>query len=124
MTRSDPNILVLEEDIILGQLLCDMIRMYRIGVPQLSMSEVDACQMMEAQDYDICLLGVHLRGRACNAAVDTANARNMPVLLLANGSGSKGLTSRPDHGLVVQKPASEEELRHAISVLLGDGAAG
>ena len=124
MSLGDHEILVLAEDIHLGQLLCDMIRMYRLGLPQLSMSEADACQILEGQGFDMCILEVTLRGRACDRAVAAANARGIPVLLLSDGGDLGELSVRPRRGLVVDKPANEEDIRFSVSELLRKEPAG
>ena len=118
MTSGDLDILVLEDDNLLGQLMCDMIRMYRIGAPQLSTSELDACQMMENHHFDMCILDINLRGRLCDRAVAVANARAIPVLVMADGDDAEQLSTRPAREVVVRKPASEEDIRNAVSQLL------
>ncbi|PRZ47523.1 hypothetical protein [Tritonibacter scottomollicae] len=118
MTSDELDILVLEGDNLLGQLMCDMIRMYRIGAPQLSSSEVDACQMMKNHPFDLCIFDINLRGQLCDQAVAEANARAIPVLLLADGDEADQLSTRPARGLVVRKPASEEDIRGAAAQLL------
>ncbi len=118
MSLLSHDILVLEDDMTLGQLLCDMIRIYRIGQPQLSLSEVDSCQMLEGQSFDLCLFAIKLRGKACDDAVAAANARGIPVLLMSDGEDRDALSVYPDHGLLVQKPASEQDIRMAVSQLL------
>jgi len=118
MALADRDILVLEDDILLGQLLCNMIRMYRIGLPHLSLSEVDACQMMRERDFHICFLGLRLRTGVCERAVALANAKRIPTLLMADAEGLEPLSIQPQRGLVVQKPASEEMIRDAAAALL------
>ncbi|NIZ13961.1 hypothetical protein [Phaeobacter sp. HF9A] len=119
MRLQDQKVLVLVDDIHLGHLLCDVIGMYRIGHPELSMSELDACQMMESQQYDICILDSRLRGQSCDQAVTIANAKSIPVVMLTDTDGAPELQVRPLRGRMVQKPAGEEDIRSALEELLG-----
>lgn len=98
----------------LGQLICDVISMYRLGQPQLSLSEVDGCQMLAARAFDLGVFDISLRGQACDAAVAAANALSVPLLLLSDGDDTFPLTVTPERGLVVRKPVSEDDLRFAI----------
>ncbi|MCG7624300.1 hypothetical protein MHM97_13100 [Epibacterium sp. Ofav1-8] len=118
--RRDMNVLVLEEDVMLGQVLCDMLRLHRVGSLQLATSEVDACQMMQAQSFDICILAAHMRGLPSAEAVAMANAQRLPVLLLTNGIEDTSGAVQPDHGIAVQKPAHEEDIRRALAELMQD----
>lgn len=118
MSLGDHDILVLDEDRVAGQLICDMIRLYRIGMPQLSLSEVDSCQMLDSQSFDLCLFDVSLRGHVCDRAVAAANAKSVPVVLLSDGEDFTRLSTQPTQGLVVQKPATEEDIRQAVAHFL------
>ena len=122
MTRGDREILVLEDDILLGQLLCDMIRMHRIGSPHLSTSEVDACQMMGSHKFDLCIVDASLRGEVCHRAVAMANQNALPMLLLTDGNDASELNLAPTECRIVRKPASEEDIRLAAVELLGNEA--
>lgn len=118
--RRDLNVLVLEEDVMLGQVLCDMLRLHRIGSLQLATSEVDACQMMQAQRFDTCILAAHIRGLPSAKAVAMANAQRLPVLLLTNGIDVASSAELPERGIAVQKPAHEEDIRRALAELTQD----
>lgn len=124
MTQPAGDILVLEDDITLGQLLCNMIRMYRLGDPYLSLSEVDACQMLRERDFKLCFLGLRLRSGVCKRAVAEADARMVPTLLMVDSEGLQELVPPPRRGLVLQMPAREEVIRAAAVTLLGQNAAG
>ncbi|OIQ32950.1 MAG: hypothetical protein BM562_03580 [Alphaproteobacteria bacterium MedPE-SWcel] len=118
MSHYEIEILVLEDEVRLGQLLCNMIQLHRIGTPHLSTSEIDACQMMEIQRFDLCIFDLSVRGKICHRAVDAANAKSIPTLLLSENNDDSELNLRPARGLRVQKPATEEDIHRAVMELL------
>ncbi|WP_255731413.1 hypothetical protein [Phaeobacter sp. B1627] len=111
----------MEDDALLGQLLCNMILMNRIGTPQLATSEIDACQMLQSQRFDLCVVDLTVRGKDCHRAVAAANAKSIPILLLTERENVAELQSRPVRGRIVQKPASEEDIQLALLDLLPTG---
>jgi len=110
------RVLVVEDEVLVGMLLEDMLCDLDYEVAVISTNLVDALEQAASADFDLAVLDVNLNGQQSFPVADVIRRRGLPFLF-ATGYGTSVLVS-PHAGVpVVQKPFGREELRRALAKL-------
>jgi len=116
--NADKRVLVVEDEMLIGMLLEDMLT--DIGhhvvavVPRLK----DALAAVEKETFDLAILDVHLHGEAAFPVADALIARNIPFVF-ATGYGERGLPDAYRERPVLQKPFAKTDLERVLKLILG-----
>jgi CheY-like chemotaxis protein len=111
-----PRALVVEDELLVGMLLEDMLHDLDCEVAALSSSLDDALEQAAMAGFDFAVLDVNLNGQQSFPVADIVRRRGLPYLF-ATGYGGSILTSAHTHVPVLQKPFDREELRRALAQL-------
>ena len=114
------RVLVVEDDLIIGQLLGEMLAGLGYDVCAIEATETGAVQAALAFYPDLMIVDAQLRdGSGVSAIAEILRSRSIPYLLM---SGERVQTDRPGT-VVLQKPFREADLVQAIQRALGTTAA-
>jgi len=111
------RILVVEDEMLIGMLLEDMLvdmgHQVAAVVPRLK----EALAAVERETFDLAILDVHLHGESAFPIADALAGKNIPFVF-ATGYGERGLPeiyrSRP----VLQKPFAKDDLERLLNALI------
>jgi CheY-like chemotaxis protein len=112
-TRPRLRVLVVEDEVLVGMLLEDMLLDLDYEVAVVSTNLVDALEKARSADFDLAVLDVNLNGQQSFPVADVIRERGLPFLF-ATGYGGRVLVSAHAGVPVVQKPFGREELRRAL----------
>lgn len=123
MTGSAPGItakrriLVVEDEMLIGMLLEDML--IDIGhevaaiVPRLK----DALVAVEKESFDLAVLDVHLHGESAFPVAEALIAKGKPFIF-ATGYGERGLPESFRNRPVLQKPFARDDLERILNEIV------
>lgn len=110
------RILVVEDEMLIGMLLEDMLvdmgHVVVAVVPRVN----EALAAVEREAFDIAILDVHLNGQAVYPVAESLISRGIPFVF-ATGYGERGLPEQYRGRPILQKPFSKEDLARMISAL-------
>jgi CheY-like chemotaxis protein len=110
------RILVIEDEILIGMLLEDMLADLGYGVagvvPQLS----EALAAARRETFDLAILDVHLHGESVFPVADVLAERGVPFVF-ATGYGERGLPEAYRGRPVLQKPFAKDDLERVLKTL-------
>jgi CheY-like chemotaxis protein len=122
MTESATNaakcVLVVEDEMLIGMLLEDMLvdlgHTVAAVVPRLK----DALAAVENVPFDLAILDVHLHGESAFPVADALIARGIPFVF-ATGYGERGLPENYRDRPVLQKPFARGDLERVLNLAFG-----
>jgi CheY-like chemotaxis protein len=109
--------LVVEDEILVGMLVEDMLRDLGHEVAALSSHLEQALQLAASGGFDFAVLDINLNGRQSFPVADVLADRGVPFLF-ATGYGPRILPERHADAVVLSKPFSLDELRAALARVL------
>jgi CheY-like chemotaxis protein len=114
--QANHRILVVEDEMLIGMLLEDMLvdMGYQVTavVPRLK----DALAAVERESFDIAILDVHLHGESAFPVADALITKNIPFVF-ATGYGERGLPDNYRTRPVLQKPFAKDDLERVLNTL-------
>lgn len=121
---SDPSrpttrrrVLVVEDEILIGMLLEDMLDDLGFQVAASASRFDDAARLARESEIDLAILDVNLNGQEVYPVADILAARGIPFLF-ATGYGERGLPDPHQHRPTLQKPFQQDALERQLSTLL------
>jgi CheY-like chemotaxis protein len=108
--------LVVEDEVLVGMLVEEMLRELGCEVAALSTHLEEAMRLAQNAAFDFAVLDINLNGERSFPVADVLRERGLPFLF-ATGYSAKILPPRHADALILQKPFSLEELRQAIGQL-------
>jgi CheY-like chemotaxis protein len=121
MTRSASarrRVLVVEDEMLIGMLLEDMLTDLGYEVVKVVPRLKDALAAVESDSFDLAILDVHLQGESAFPVADALIARNLPFVF-ATGYGERGLPESYRERPVLQKPFARDDLERALQQISG-----
>jgi CheY-like chemotaxis protein len=121
MTRSASarrRVLVVEDEMLIGMLLEDMLTDLGYEVVKVVPRLKDALAAVESDSFDLAILDVHLQGESAFPVADALIARNLPFVF-ATGYGERGLPETYRERPVLQKPFAKDDLERALQQISG-----
>lgn len=112
-----PRVLVVEDEVLVGMLVEDMLRELDCEVAALSCTLADALDKARTLGFDVAVLDINLNGQPSFPVAEAVRARGLP-LLFATGYGRKILGPAWPEAPVLQKPFGRDELRRALAQVL------
>jgi DNA-binding response OmpR family regulator len=106
--------LVVEDEVLVGMLLEDMLRELGCEVVALSTNLADAVEQARTASFDFAVLDVNLNGQQSFPVADVIRGRGLPFLF-ATGYGSKIVAAAHVDAPVLQKPFGLDELRRVVA---------
>lgn len=106
--------LVVEDEVLVGMLIEDMLRDLGYEIAGLSTRLEHALTLARTAPYDVALLDINLNGRQSFPVADAVRVRGLPFLF-ATGYGSRIVPEPYRDVPILQKPFSLEELRTALA---------
>jgi CheY-like chemotaxis protein len=116
MSSAAHRILVVEDEVLVGMMIEEMLRELGHELVALSTHFDEALALARTASFDVALLDINLNGRQSFPVADAIRARGLPFLF-ATGYGSRILGPAYKDAPILQKPFSLEELRHALARL-------
>lgn len=118
MTAGARRILVVEDEVLVGMMIEQMLHELGHQLAALSTHLDEALRLAATATFDVALLDINLNGRQSFPVADAIRARGLPFLF-ATGYGSRILGAAYRDAPVLQKPFSRDELRRALDRLGG-----
>lgn len=121
MTETSPaaakrRILVVEDEMLIGMLLEDMLadmgHQVAAVVPRLK----DALAAVERETFDLAILDVHLHGESAFPVAEALIGKKIPFVF-ATGYGERGLPETYRGRPVLQKPFARDDLERVLKTL-------
>jgi CheY-like chemotaxis protein len=110
------RVLVVEDEMLIGMLLEDMLadlgHQVAAVVPRLK----DALAAVDRETYDLAILDVHLQGESAFPVAEALIAKGMPFVF-ATGYGERGLPETYRGRPVLQKPFAKDDLERVLKTL-------
>ena len=121
MTGSAPDaarrrILVIEDEMLIGMLLEDMLADLGYEVAAVVARLKDALAAAQSQTFDLAILDVHLHGESAYPVAEALIARGIPFVF-ATGYGARGLPETYRERPVLQKPFAKDDLDRVLKTL-------
>jgi CheY-like chemotaxis protein len=122
MTEASPatvkrRVLVVEDEMLIGMLLEDMLADLGHDVAAIVPRLKDALAAVDSESYDLAILDVHLHGESAFPVAEALIAKKVPFVF-ATGYGERGLPEAYRGRPVLQKPFAKDDLDRAIKTLL------
>ena len=108
--------LVVEDEVLVGMLVEDMLGELGCEVAALSSHLEQALQIAASGTFDFAVLDVNLNGRHSFPVADVLRGRGVPFLF-ATGYGANILPERHAGAVILHKPFSLDELRAGLARL-------
>jgi len=109
--------LVVEDEVLVGMLVEEMLRELGYEVAALSTHLDEALRLAHGDSFDFAVLDINLNGRQSFPVADLLRKRGLPFVF-ATGYGSRILNEPYLDVPVLQKPFSLEELRRALAEIV------
>jgi CheY-like chemotaxis protein len=110
---SNRRVLVVEDEVLVGMLIEEMLRELGYEIAGLSTHLDQAVALARAASFDIALLDINLNGQQSFPVADAVRARGLPFLF-ATGYGSRIVPDPYRDVPILQKPFSLAELKGAL----------
>ena len=107
------RVLVVEDEMLIGMLLEDMLADLGHEVAAVVPRLKDALAAVETGDFDLAILDVHLQGESAFPVAEALIARNIPFVF-ATGYGERGLPDSYRDRPVLQKPFAKDDLERVL----------
>ena len=106
--------LVVEDEVLVGMLIEEMLRELGYEIAGLSTHLDQAVTLARTARFDVALLDINLNGRQSFPVADAIRARGLPFLF-ATGYGSRIVPEPYRTAPILQKPFSLAELKGALA---------
>jgi CheY-like chemotaxis protein len=121
MTEASPasskhRILVVEDEMLIGMLLEDMLTDMGHEVAAVVPRLKDALAAVERESFDLAVLDVHLHGESAFPVADALIAQGVPFIF-ATGYGERGLPENYRGRPVLQKPFARDDLDRLLKAI-------
>ena len=121
MTGTSPDtakrrVLVVEDEMLIGMLLEDMLTDMGHHVAAVVPRLKDALSAVEREAFDLAILDVHLHGESAFPVADALIGKNIPFVF-ATGYGERGLPESYRGRPVLQKPFARDDLERVLKTL-------
>lgn len=121
MTEASPagakrRILVVEDEMLIGMLLEDMLTDMGHEVAAVVPRLKDALAAVERESFDLAVLDVHLHGESAFPVADALIAKGVPFIF-ATGYGERGLPDSYRGRPVLQKPFARDDLDRLLKTI-------
>lgn len=116
MTARARRAFVVEDEVLVGMMIEEMLRELGYELVALSTHLDEALALATTAQFDVALLDINLNGRQSFPVADAIRARGLPVLF-ATGYGNRILGPAYRDAPILQKPFSLEELQQALARL-------
>ena len=110
------RILVVEDEMLIGMLLEDMLTDLGHEVAAVVPRLKDALAAVERETYDMAVLDVHLHGESAFPVAEALIAKGVPFVF-ATGYGERGLPENYRGRPVLQKPFAKDDLERVLQTL-------
>ena len=117
LTRQGSRILLVEDEIMVGIFMQELLRDIGFDVTQPQVRLEDAMALAQAENFDCAVLDMNLNGQIVYPLADLLQSKGVPFLFLT-GYSSDGIESRFENIQVLQKPVAQEALEDALAGLL------
>ena len=111
------RILVVEDEMLIGMLLEDMLTDLGHEVAAIVPRLKDAMAAVERETFDLAVLDVHLHGESAFPVAEALIAKGVPFIF-ATGYGERGLPESYRGRPVLQKPFAKDDLERLLKVLV------
>lgn len=108
------RVLVVEDEVLVGMLLEEMLDELGYELAALSTHVDEALALAHTVSFDVAVLDINLNGRQSFPVADVIRARGLPFVF-ATGYGSRILDAAHKDAPILQKPFSLDELRAALA---------
>ena len=116
-TSAKRRVLVVEDEMLIGMLLEDMLTDLGHEVAAIVPRLKEALAAVERETYDLAILDVHLHGESAFPVAEVLIARGIPFVF-ATGYGERGLPENYRGRPVLQKPFAKDDLERVLKKLL------
>ena len=113
---SKRRILVVEDEMLIGMLLEDMLTDMGHEVAAVVPRLKDALAAVERESFDLAVLDVHLHGESAFPVADALIAKGVPFIF-ATGYGERGLPDSYRGRPVLQKPFARDDLDRLLKTI-------
>jgi CheY-like chemotaxis protein len=110
------RILVVEDEMLIGMLLEDMLTDMGHEVAAVVPRLKDALTAVERESFDLAVLDVHLHGESAFPVADALIAKGVPFIF-ATGYGERGLPDSYRGRPVLQKPFARDDLDRLLKTI-------
>ena len=110
------RILVVEDEMLIGMLLEDMLMDLGHDVAAIVPRLKDALVAVERETYDLAILDVHLHGESAFPVAEALIGKGIPFVF-ATGYGERGLPETYRGRPVLQKPFAKDDLERVLKTL-------
>lgn len=115
-TTGKLSILVVEDEMLIGMLLEDMLNDLGHEVVAVVPRLKDALAAVQGKAFDLAILDVHLNGESAFPVADALIERGVPFVF-ATGYGGRGLPETYRERPVLQKPFSKADLERVLKLV-------
>jgi CheY-like chemotaxis protein len=112
------RVLVVEDEMLIGMLLEDMLHDLGHEVAAVVPRLKDALAAVDRETYDLAILDVHLQGESAFPVADALITKGVPFVF-ATGYGERGLPEDYRGRPVLQKPFAKDDLERVLSTICG-----
>ena len=112
--RRARRVLVVEDEVIVGMLVEDMLQELGYEVVALSTHLDQAIELASSSDIDFAMLDLNLNGQLSYAVADVLRLRGLPFIF-ATGYGAKFLVAPYAGTPTLQKPFHLDDLRRILA---------
>ncbi len=110
------RILVVEDEMLIGMLLEDMLTDMGFQVVAIVPRLKEALAAVERESFDLAVLDVHLHGESAFPVAEALIAKGVPFIF-ATGYGERGLPENYRSRPVLQKPFAKDDLERLLKAL-------
>src|SRR5437764_3679615 len=110
------RVLVVEDEMLIGMLLEDMLTDLGHEVAAVVPRLKDAMAAIDRETYDLAILDVHLHGESAFPVAEALIAKGTPFVF-ATGYGERGLPENYRGRPVLQKPFAKDDLERVLQKL-------
>lgn len=110
------RVLVIEDELLIGMLLEDMLSDLGHDVVAVVPRLKDALAAVKSMSFDLAILDVHLHGESAFPVADALIERGVPFVF-ATGYGERGLPETYRERPVLQKPFAKGDLEHVLKLI-------
>jgi CheY-like chemotaxis protein len=113
-----PRVLVVEDEMTVAMLIEDMVCELNYDVAAVVSRLEDAMALLDADNFDLAILDVHLNGQTVFPFASELDRREIPYFF-ATAYGTRGIPAPFRAHMVLQKPFGPVELRTALMSVAG-----